>query len=113
MTPNHATIAKLNDLFRKSPFDGELLHGQLYVTAGVNALPNELRQEALDGLMAFDTFTPDNDPWGEHDYGSFTLSNGQKVAFQFSYYADSTCKEAGDGSANCYRALVLMFPEER
>jgi len=51
---------------------------RLVMTRGVA----ELGDGAVDGIMRevreFKDFTPDNDPWGEHDFGSF-IFNGEKI----------------------------------
>ena len=39
------------------------------ITQGVQALDN--LPDLLDQVRRFDAFTPDNDPYGEHDFGSF------------------------------------------
>ncbi len=38
------------------------------ITQGVQALPDVLG--LVRAVRVFDTFTPDNDPWGEHDFGA-------------------------------------------
>ncbi|MEW8490194.1 MAG: DUF3768 domain-containing protein [Candidatus Thiodiazotropha endolucinida] len=35
-------------------------------------------REAVRAVREFHTFTPDNDPWHEHDFGSVELS-GEKL----------------------------------
>ena len=40
------------------------------ITAGVEAMPNEQRRSLLAKVRAFDVFTEDNDPHGEHDFGA-------------------------------------------
>lgn len=53
--------------------------GRLIATAGVIGLgPNALPAVVL-AVQHFDTFTPDNDPYGEHDFG--TLSWGGEQIF--------------------------------
>ena len=41
----------------------------MVVTAAVAALPRERRSSLLAKIRAFDAFTEDNDPHGEHDFG--------------------------------------------
>ena len=59
-------IADLNDAFRTS-----LEGGRVVVTSGVAALGQRTQVEALRAVQAFNAFTPDNDPYGEHDFGFF------------------------------------------
>jgi hypothetical protein len=73
-------ITALNDAFRNS-FNG----GTLALTAGIQALPEEVQVEILYKVRTFDDFTPDNDPHGEHDFGSLTIQ-GHRVFFKIDYY---------------------------
>ena len=53
-------------------FDQKL--GRIMLTAGVDSLPSDVRAMAIRKTATFDAFTPDNDPHGEHDFGSFELA---------------------------------------
>lgn len=57
-------VRLLNDAFRRS-FAG----GVVAVTVGVEALPRGRRAALLAKARAFNNFTDDNDPHGEHDFG--------------------------------------------
>lgn len=61
-------IRALNDQLRAFP-----LHpvGELVLTVGVMALSIRDRFEVLRKVVELDTFTADNDPHGEHDFGAF------------------------------------------
>jgi hypothetical protein len=61
-------IARLNDDFRQNFVGGAVL-----VTIGVSKLCEEVRAEVLSRVRSFTHFTKDNDPYGEHDFGSFEL----------------------------------------
>jgi Protein of unknown function (DUF3768) len=76
-------IAALNDAFR-STFQG----GRVLITAGISALPPILAAEVLERVRTFNAFTPDNDPYGEHDFGSFELAN-HKFFWKIEYYCKS------------------------
>ena len=67
-TAKTARIRELNDAFRRT-FAG----GKVTMTAGVYALPDMVKAAALQKAATFDAFTEDNDPHGEHDFGSFEL----------------------------------------
>ena len=58
----------LNDNFR-----GTFVGGQVVMTAGVNALPIDTKARVLLAVQSFSNFTKDNDPHGEHDFGSFEI----------------------------------------
>ena len=56
-------IRDLNDAFRRT-FAG----GKVVMTAGVDALPDMVKAEALKQAGTFDQFNKDNDPHGDHDF---------------------------------------------
>ena len=56
-------IAALNDLARKT------LQGcRVVFTEGIMALSGDDQFEVLNLVRGFDDFTPENDPYGEHDF---------------------------------------------
>ena len=55
------------------------------ITSGVDELPDCVKAEALVQVAHFSDFTADNDPHGEHDFGSFTLV-GRKFFWKIEYY---------------------------
>ena len=66
-------IKILNDNFRKSFNDGKVL-----LTTGINAKRQEEIAEILNQVRCFNNFTKANDPYNEHDFGSFDY-NGEKI----------------------------------
>ncbi|MGD0762796.1 MAG: DUF3768 domain-containing protein [Roseiarcus sp.] len=108
--PNRERIRDLNDAFRKT-LDPTL--GRAVLTAGVNALPSDVQAMAIRKVATFDAFDGDNDPHGEHDFGSFDLA-GRKFFFKVDYYDPSV--EAGSADpadpAKTTRVLTLMLAEE-
>lgn len=56
-------IAALNDLARKT-----LRQCRVVFTEGILALSSDDQFEILNKVRSFDSFTPDNDPYGEHDF---------------------------------------------
>ena len=80
-TATASSIADLNDRFRK----GDRTLGK---TVGSEIFSNlNLDQKlALTRLVrAFDDFTPENDPHGEHDFGAVEFE-GDKWYFKIDYY---------------------------
>lgn len=67
---NIEKIRQLNDTFRKS-FNG----GRVVITPCVQSLTDDDRQELLKQVQMFDNFTEDNDPYGEHDFGTINFKN--------------------------------------
>lgn len=102
-------IARLNDQFRQT-FKG---HGRLMTTQGIQSEGNEFLTKVLKAVVAFDDFTPDNDPYGEHDFGSLKI-DGQKIFWKFDYYDPSLkfgSEDPSDESKTC-RVLTIMLASE-
>ena len=64
--PVNSKVREFNDAFRQC----SSARGKLLVTAGVNAKGPEFVVQAVRAVRAFSDFTEDNDPFGEHDFGS-------------------------------------------
>jgi len=77
-------IAALNDRARKS-FTG----CQVMLTSGIFNLPDAVQCEIIQRVRSFDAFTPDNDPYGEHDFGAFDFA-GERLYWKFDYYDQNT-----------------------
>ena len=73
-------IKTLNDNFRKT-FTG----GRVMLTCGIRAKTHDEIAEILEKVRSFDNFTTANDPYGEHDFGSFDYK-GQKIFWKIDYY---------------------------
>ena len=74
--------AELNDLCRTAMG----VAGRLFQTAGINALPLADQSAIREKVETFNTFTPDNDPHGERDFGAFE-HNGERIFWKIDYYA--------------------------
>ena len=98
-------IRDLNDAFRKS-FAG----GKVVMTANVASLPEMVRANALIEVARFDRFTPDNDPHGEHDFGSFELC-GRTFFFKVDLYEEADVKDA-NGDPVVTRVLTIMLADD-
>ena len=98
-------IAQLNDALRTS-FTG----GRLMVTAGVSALPESIQSDVLRAVQAFNTFTPDNGPHGEHDFGRVEIAD-HLVFWKIDVYEDPNVKD-GNGEPAVMRVLTIMLAEE-
>ena len=106
-------VAELNDALRHDPGTGE--HGRIMMTRGVSELGIPFTMQALAKLKSFDTFTNDNDPYGEHDFGSFDL-DGHNLFWKINYFEKDTGYMAGaeapENLATTDRVLTIMLAEE-
>jgi len=105
---NARVIRILNDNFR-STFVG----GQVVMTAGVDALSIDTKARVLLAVQSFSNFTEENDPHGEHDFGSFEIE-GDTYFFKVDYYAldlNGGSENAADPSVTT-RVLTIMRADE-
>lgn len=103
-----SVIRNLNDSFRRT-----LSGGKTYFSAGVSDLGVEFSILALAAVRAFDAFLADNDPHGEHDFGSVMVAN-QKLFWKIDYY-DRECRFGSDDPADpakTCRVMTIMLAEE-
>ena len=77
-------IRALNDDFRRT-----FVGGMVMITAGVEAMPADQRKSLLAKVRAFDAFTEDNDPHGEHDFGAVD-EGGVRYFWKVEYYDRAT-----------------------
>jgi hypothetical protein len=100
-------IAALNDKFRKG-----MASGRVHMTAGLNAKGPDFVVKALVKVMEFNDFNADNDPHGEHDFGSFELE-GEKVFWKIDYdlKAEFGSEDPTDPKKT-RRVLTIMLAEE-
>lgn len=96
-------IAKLNDRFRGMCLD-------VFYTSGVRDGINDLI--ALSRKVEdFNKFTEDNDPYGEHDFGSLQFE-GKKIFWKIDYYDKNLEFWCDPLSPECRRVLTVMLAEE-
>ena len=95
-------VAALNDAFRKQN------SATYVVTPGI--LDNLDLQEVITRVREYNDFSEDNDPYGEHDFGSFELQ-GQKVFWKLSCYGDPK-QGINQLDPRCERVLTIMLAEE-
>ena len=82
MSDTTKKIAELNDLCRKAMG----VAGKLFQTEGISALPLADQSAVREKVETFNTFTEDNDPHGERDFGAFE-HNGERIFWKIDYYA--------------------------
>jgi hypothetical protein len=101
-------IRALNDAFRRT-----FVGGAVMITAGVEAMPLEQRRSLLQKVRAFDAFTDDNDPHGEHDFGAID-EGGVRCFWKIEYYDRATemgSPDPADPSVTT-RVLTIMLGDE-
>lgn len=104
------TLAERNDAFRQS-----FLFGRVYLTHGIRFLPDADQSRIVEAVQKFDDFTEDNDPYGEHDFGSIDFDGLPKVFWKIDYY-DKASPSVGSADPNdpakTLRVLTIMLAEE-
>jgi hypothetical protein len=98
-----AKIAARNDEHRRS------MEG-CTVTRGVAAMGEDVNKVFVK-VRDFTEFNEDNDPYGEHDFGSFTVS-GVKIFWKIDYYDENLSKWCDPLSPDCHRVLTIMRADE-
>ena len=106
--PRTIAIRDLNDAFRRT-----LQGGLAVMTRGVEALGAATIRRAFIQVKNFDAFTPDNDPYGEHDFGGFAL-DGHRFFWKIDLY-DPTLSMGSTDPADpklTRRVLTVMLADE-
>lgn len=87
--------------------------GQVFITSGIAARGNDFINRAACAVRNFSDFTPDNDPWQEHDFGTFDL-DGACVNWKIDYY-DRALRNGSEDPADenkTRRVLTILLAEE-
>ncbi len=102
-------IAELNDLCRKAMG----VAGRLVQTCGIAALPMDAQSAIREKVETFTAFTPDNDPYGERDFGAFE-HNGERIFWKIDYYDTTLTYGSEDPSdpKQTVRVLTIMLASE-
>jgi hypothetical protein len=99
-----AEIARLNDGARDNAV-------HYIATRGILSLDPEVISKIYNSVQNFKDFTEDNDPYGEHDFGSLTVA-GNKVFWKIDYYNQELSGWCDPLSPDCRRILTIMLAEE-
>lgn len=103
-----AHIRGLNDELR-----GFQRGGYVTITPGLQALGREALQAILHKVAIFESFTGDNDPYGEHDFGALE-HDGQKIFWKIDTY-DKRMEYGSPDPADpdvTARVLTIMLASE-
>jgi hypothetical protein len=103
-----ARIRALNDELR-----AHLRGGIAVMTPGVAALGQVAVDWIVKTIAVFDDFCHANDPYEEHDFGSFE-ADGQKIFFKIDYYDKTLTCHSPDPSdpSVTERVITIMLAEE-
>lgn len=103
-------VRDLNDSFRTS---GSLARGQWMITRGIQELGPDFVLLATGAVRGFHSFTADNDPYGEHDFGAINVA-GRHLFWKIDYYDRSLCYGSNDPAdpAATRRVLTIMLASE-
>lgn len=102
-------IKQLNDLLRKLGAGG-----RIFITRGMQELDEARKKEAIQAVRNFNNFTPDNDPYGQHDFGKITLQDGTDIFWKIDYYDKSLQYGSNDPTdpKKTTRVLTIMLADE-
>jgi hypothetical protein len=102
-------IRHLNDALRT----GQNRDGMVVVTSSVQAFGPGFLTQARKAVADFDDFNPDNDPHGEHDFGTLSVQ-GEKLFFKLDYYDLSMTGHSPDPGdpAVTRRVLTIMLASD-
>ena len=106
---DRTAVRELNDRFRTEGRG----NGSFMLTVGVQSLGEAFVRKAVTAVQGFDDFSKDNDPWGEHDFGSIEI-DGEKVFWKIDCY-DLTMTAGSPNPANeavTHRVLTIMLANE-
>ena len=103
-----ADIKILNDNFRIT-FSG----GRIMLTCGIRAKSQSVLAEILNHVRCFNNFTKANDPYNEHDFGSFNYK-GEQIYWKIDYYDKNYryCSEDPSNQNITNRVMTIMLAEE-
>ena len=100
-------IASDNDKLRQSIFDMKHMgKNKLVLSHDVSQLNPIDKLEVLKLVRDFKTFTSGDDPWGEHDFGSFDFKD-IKYFWKIDYY-DNDLKFHSEDKLNAEKTIKVL-----
>src|SRR5512146_811269 len=108
MNATSERIRALNDELRRN-----LPSGHAVMTAGIAALGPEAVARIVKTIAVYDDFCHANDPYGEHDFGSFE-ADGHMIYFKIDYYDRELSMHSSDPAdpSVTQRVITIMLAEE-
>jgi hypothetical protein len=101
-------IRTLNDELRKN-----FSQGHAVMTIGIASLGAEAIARIVKTVEVYDDFCHANDPYEEHDFGSFEIE-GHTILFKIDYYDHTLTVHSPDPSdpSITKRVITIMLAEE-
>ncbi|MDO8605481.1 MAG: DUF3768 domain-containing protein [Phaeospirillum sp.] len=101
-------IAELNDRLRRHHIGGRVM-----ITQGIQALDQDAVTEIIAAVAAFSDFTPDNDPYHEHNCAVMTVGE-HRIIFKIDAYDREMTFASPDPAdpAVTVRVLTIMLADE-
>lgn len=110
------TIAQINDRFRKAILQdtqANAARGRVSLTQGVASLDFDTQARILIQVQTYSVFDPEDDPYGEHDFGVIELKDTPRVYWKIDYYEDASMQYGAEDKATVsYRSLLVMLADE-
>jgi len=101
-------IRDLNDAFRKTGIGGRIM-----LTIGIRELGEPAIKAIIEKIRKFDEFNRNNNPHGEHDFGSI-INDGVKVLWKIDCYdrnLEYGSPDPSDASITT-RVMTIMCADE-
>jgi hypothetical protein len=101
-------VRALNDQLRTTGKGGGIT-----MTRSLVGLGPEIVEAVVTAVQTFSSFTPANDPHGEHDFASLMVA-GHQVMFKIDYYNTTMRDHSPDPSdpAVTHRILTIMLDDD-
>ena len=101
-------IRALNDDLRR-----HLIGGSAVITPGIAALGREAVDRIVTTIAGYDGFCHANDPYGEHDSGSFE-AEGKTIFFKIDYFDRTLTHHSTDPAdpSVTERIITIMLADE-
>ncbi len=106
--PGPSRVRELNDVLRRT-----FTTGRVMLTKAVQELPEHDRARVLRAVQEFSSFTPANDPYGEHDFGRVTVA-GEAYLWKIDYHDNDLqhlSPDPADASVTS-RVMTIMREDE-
>lgn len=111
ITAETFSVRELNDQFRQRLKNPNLV--KVFLTKYVELLPNKDKEKLINKVIEFNRFNENNDPYGEHDFGSIKFKK-EKYFFKIDYYDKDLKYHSEDATdpSKTTRVMTIMNAEE-